>query len=221
VAVALIVADGDVPSRAAIDELLGGVAPADLLVLAADGGALKATALGLSPQVVVGDADSLSDDDVAELRRGGAEVLVFPRDKDESDTQLAVREAMRRGAERLVVVGAFGGKRVEHTLANILLLTLPELRGRDASLADGASVLRVLFGGERLEINGRPRDYVSLLPLSEQASGVTTEGLAYPLRDATLRQGPARGLSNEMTTERAGVSLAAGRLAVIHTRGEP
>jgi len=223
VPIALIVADGDVPTRAAIDELIADVAPADLLVMAADGGALKASALGLRPHVVVGDADSLTADEADVFRRDGAEVLVYPRAKDESDTELCVREALRRGAERLVIVGAFGGRRLEHTLANVLLLTLPELHGpegRDACLADGASVLRVLLGGERLEIHGVARDFVSLLPLTEEATGVTTEGLAYPLRDATLQQGPARGLSNEMTTDRASVSLAAGRLAVIHTRQE-
>ncbi|MEP7158043.1 MAG: thiamine diphosphokinase [Chloroflexota bacterium] len=215
---ALIVADGDVPSRAAIDRLVGNGAPADLLIIGADGGALKAAALGLRPNVVVGDTDSLSDSDADKLRAEGVEVLVYPRDKDESDTELAVREALHRGAERLVIVGAFGGRRFEHALANVLLMTLPELRGRDACLADGASVLRVLFDGEHVEITGQPGDYVSLLPLTEQAVGVSTDGLAYPLSGATLSQGPTRGLSNELSGVRASVSLDAGRLAVIHTR---
>lgn len=215
---ALIVADGDVPSRAVIDRLIDPAAQRDLIVVAADGGALKAVALGLRPQVVVGDADSLSAADTARLRSDGVEVLVFSPTKDESDTELAVREALRRGAQRLVIVGAFGGRRFEHALANVLLLTLPELRGRDACLADGASVVRVLFGGERLEITGEPGDFLSLLPLTEEAAGVTTDGLAYPLGGATLSQGPARGLSNELSGDRASVSLDAGRLAVIHTR---
>ena len=217
---ALIVADGDVPSRATIDRLIGPDGRRNLFVIAADGGALKAGALGLRPNVVVGDADSLTDADVDRLRADGVEVLTFPSAKDESDTELAVREALRRGAERLVIVGAFGGRRFEHALANVLLLTLPELRGHDACLADGASVLRVLFGGERLEITGEVGDNVSLLPLTEEAAGVTTDGLSYALTGATLRQGPARGLSNELSGARASVSLDAGRLAVIHTRRE-
>jgi thiamine pyrophosphokinase len=217
---ALIVADGDVASRAAIDRLIVDVPAADLLVIGADGGALKAVTLGLRPHVVVGDADSLTAADADRLRADGVKVLVYPPAKDQSDTELAVREALKRGATRLVIVGAFGGRRIEHTLANVLLLTLPELRGRDACLADGASVLRVLFGGERLEISGDVGDYVSLLPLTEEASGVTTEGLSFALTDATLTQGPARGLSNELSGVRASVSLEAGRLAVIHTRRE-
>jgi thiamine pyrophosphokinase len=217
VVVALIVADGDVPTRPAVDRLIGD-SNASLLVIAADGGALKAEVLGWPPQVVVGDADSLAPDQVERLRAGGAEVIVHPPAKDESDTELAVREALRRGATRLVIVGGFGGRRFEHSLANMLLLAMPELRGLDACLADGASTLRVLDAGERLELDGRAGDYVSLLPLTERAAGVTTGGLRYALADAVLVQGPARGLSNEMAAPRATVAIAAGRLAVVHTR---
>lgn len=217
--VALIVADGDVPTRAAIERLVGR-AMDGMLVIAADGGALKAEALGLPPAVVVGDADSLAPNQVERLRHAGAEVLIHPAAKDESDTELAVVEALRRGATRLVIIGCLGGKRFEHSLANVLLLALPELRGIDACLADGASTVRVLVDGERLELDGQPGDFVSLLPLSPQVVGVSTSGLAYALEDAVLDQGPARGLSNEMTSSAAGVSVSQGRLAVIHTRRE-
>ena len=213
---ALIVADGDIPARAAIDGLL--TPPADrLLVIAADGGALKAERLGLPAQVVVGDADSLSPDQADRLRAAGAEVIIHPAAKDQSDTELAVHEAISRGATRLLVVGAFGGQRIEHTLANVLLLSSPELAGVDACLADARSTVRVLAGPGRVELHGEVGDYVSLLPLTEEARGVTTSDLLYPLSDALIVQGPARGLSNELTASHAAVSLGTGRLAVIHT----
>jgi thiamine pyrophosphokinase len=210
------VADGDVPPRAVLDGLIGNSAD-ELLVVAADGGAVKAESIGLLPDVVVGDADSLTADEIGRLRSAGAEVVTHPQTKDQSDTELAVREALARGATRLVVVGAFGGRRLEHTLANVLLLALPELATADVTLADGASTLRVARGGDRLAIAGRPGDYVSLLPLSDRVAGVTTSGLAYPLSDATLDQGPTRGLSNEMLSAEATVSVGSGRLAVVHT----
>ena len=145
---ALIVADGDVPARAFVERLIG-QGTDDVLVIAADGGALKAESLGLAPAVVVGDADSLAADQAERLRRSGTEVIVHPAAKDESDTELAVLEALRRGATRLVIVGAFGGRRFEHSLANVLLLASANLRGVDACLADGAGTLRVLTAGGR------------------------------------------------------------------------
>src|SRR4051812_6985170 len=116
----LIVADGDVPARPVVDRLLGGRMPD--LVIAADGGALKARVLGFEPALVVGDTDSLSAADVDRLRADGIDVLVHPRAKDESDTELAVREALARNPRSLLLVGGFGGGRIEHTVANILLL---------------------------------------------------------------------------------------------------
>jgi len=215
VLVTLIVADGDVPWRSAVDRLLG-VAPQ--LVIAADGGALKAEALGYQPRVVVGDADSLAATEVERLRAAGVEVIVHPADKDESDTELALNEALDRGATRVVIVGGFGGRRLEHTLANVLLLASERLKGRDICLADGASTLRVMHDGESLEISGAPGDYVSLLPLTWHVSGVTTVGLRYALTTELLEQGPARGLSNELINNDATIQIAQGRLAVVHTR---
>ena len=212
---ALIVADGDVPDRANVDRLL---APDGTdLVIAADGGALKAQGLGLRPDVVVGDADSLPQAAIAELRAAGVEVIVHPAAKDESDTELAVREALARGATTVTVIGAFGGGRLEHTIANLLLLAMPELAGVEARLADGASVVRILAPGRSLTLHGRRGDLVSLLPLAPRVEGVVTHGLEYALEDEALTQGPARGLSNVMTSDSATVSLRAGRLLVVHT----
>ena len=213
--VALIVADGDVPPRPQVERLLGG---APQLVIAADGGALKAEAIAFPPSVVVGDADSLDAAQVERLRATGAEVVIHPTAKDESDTELALIEALDRGATRVVIVGAFGGRRLEHTLANVLLLASERLKGRDICLADGASTLRVMHDGETLEIQGAPTDYVSLLPLTWHVSGVTTVGLRYALSDEMLEQGPARGLSNELTAGSATIQVGKGRLAVVHTR---
>jgi thiamine pyrophosphokinase len=217
VVLALIVADGDVPSRAAVDHILGA---APELVIAADGGALKAEALGYPPRVVVGDADSLAASEVERLRAAGAEVVIHPTSKDESDTELALNEALNRGATRVVIVGAFGGRRLEHTIANVLLLASERLKGRDICLADGASSLRVMHNNESLEITGQPRDYVSLLPLTWHVSGVTTVGLRYPLSKEMLEQVPARGLSNELTNTDATIQIGQGRLAVVHTLRE-
>jgi thiamine pyrophosphokinase len=215
---ALIVADGDVPSRAAVDQLLGGE-PADL-VIAADGGALKALALGFAPDVVVGDSDSIGAADVERLREGGAEINVYPTHKDESDTELALREARDRGATSLLVIGAFGGARLEHTIANLLLLASAALVDCDVVLADERCEVRLVSSGRVLPLHGEPGDFVSIFPLTPVADGVDTDGLEYPLTGEQLVQGPARGLSNVMTGAQATVGVKDGRLLVVHTRLE-
>ncbi|HUG49009.1 MAG TPA: thiamine diphosphokinase [Candidatus Limnocylindria bacterium] len=213
---ALIVADGDVPADVLGHPLLTAAEPE--LVVAADGGALKAEALGLRVGVVVGDLDSLTPADVARLAAGGTEVLRHPAAKNESDTELALLEARRRGARVMFVIGALGGSRFDHALANVLLLGLPALADCEVVLLDAAGSVRALGGRgpASVEVEGRSGDVVSLLPLSTQVEGVSTEGLAYPLSDEPLAQGPTRGLSNVLLRERATISLRAGRLAVIH-----
>jgi thiamine pyrophosphokinase len=191
------------------------------IVVAADGGLRKAEAIGLRADVVVGDADSLAPELVEAAQKAGIEVQRHPPEKDESDTELAVREAVRRGARTVAILGALGGQRFDHALANVLLLANPEIEA-DLALIDGPTTVRVIgrHGAETAEIEGARGDLVSLLPLSEEATGVTTDGLAYPLAHATLRQGPTLGLSNELISSRASVSVGRGRLAVIHTRQE-
>lgn len=218
---ALIVADGDVDGRDLLDAgLLDGDADGRPLVIAADGGALKAESAGLTPDLVIGDADSLAPQTIDRLRSQGIEVRVHPQDKAESDTELCLREALRRGATEVVILGALGGLRFEHSVANLLLLTLPELAGREVVLADATTSVRVMGGRtpDRLELRGLSGDLVSLLPLTEVVDGVHTTGLAYPLGGEPLPQGPARGLSNVMQGGEATISIEGGRLAVIHSR---
>lgn len=214
---AIIVADGEVSARHMYNPGLLDGAP---LVVAADGGALKAEQLGLQPQLVVGDADSLDETDITRLRAAGAEVIVHPRAKDESDTELALREAVRRGATTVVILGALGGLRFDHALANLMLLTLPGLAGLEVLIVDGATTVRAMGvgGQDGMTLAGRVGDLVSLLPLSDAVEGVTTRGLAYPLDEATLRRGPSLGVSNVMGSNEASISTRVGTLAVIQTR---
>ena len=212
---ALVVADGDV---AADEPLLAPVDPAARLIVAADGGALKAERLGLLPDVVVGDLDSLGASEVDDLRRRGVEIQAHPADKDESDTELAVREAVRRGATAITIVGALGGIRFDHSLANVLLLASPAYAGIDVALVDAGTTIRAIQAPSTLAIDGAAGDLVSLLPLSDAVRGVRTSGLAFPLADDVLVRGPARGLSNVMTGERATIEIGEGSLVAVHTR---
>lgn len=218
---ALVVADGDVdPSDlgAALDlASAGGQRP---MVIAADGGAAKALAAGVQPDLVVGDGDSLAPDVRDHLERAGVELSLASVDKDESDTELCLLAATARGARSLTVVGALGGERPEHAVANLLLMSDPRLDGVEVQLVDGPTRLVRIGSGEgpgRLDIDGEPGDWISLFALAGDVRGVSTTGLRFPLDDETLRPGPARGLSNELVERAATVITARGRLLVVHT----
>jgi thiamine pyrophosphokinase len=224
---ALIVADGDVPSPASLSAAWPGWDRDVELIVAADGGWDKAAALGLRPALLVGDADSLPEDRFAEVAAQGVPYERSPAAKDESDAELALLAALRQGATSVTILGALGGQRFDHALANVGLLALPKPAVADVELLDATTRVRLLrapVGGAAtvgLELPGAAGDLVSLLPLGEPAQGVTTAGLLYPLLNETLRPGPARGLSNVRLTTEASVSLRRGYLLVIETRVDP
>jgi thiamine pyrophosphokinase len=192
-------------------------------VIAADGGARHATGLGVAIDLWVGDGDSIDADTMAALEAGGVPILRASPHKDESDTELAVREAIARGTSGVIVVGGLGGDRIDHALANIGLLAMAELRDRPAMLLDARSRVTLLRapapGGEPVlrPLAGRIDDVVSLLPLGDGVSGVTTRGLRYPLSDEPLPAGPARGLSNVRTTTDASVTVRSGLLLIVES----
>jgi thiamine pyrophosphokinase len=188
------------------------LAAADLVV-AADGGGNALYAAGLVPHLVVGDLDSLVPAAEAHFRAAGAEVLRFPAEKDETDLELALLQAVERGAGRIDILGAIGG-RWDQGLANVAMLALPELVGVRVRLLDVAQ--EAFLVRDSVEITGAAGDVVSLLPLGGPAHGITTRGLYYPLTDATLRFERSRGVSNLITEPPAHVSVREGLLLVVH-----
>jgi len=190
------------------------------LVVAADGGSVSLDRLGRRPDVLVGDLDSTAAELVERVAAAGTRVERHPSDKDASDTELALDAAIATGATEVVILGALGGARLDHQLANLLLLADRALATVDVRLAQGATSARVVADGGRLELGGEPGNLVTLLPLGGDAAGVTTRGLRWPLEAAVLAVGRSRGLSNEITDRPASVSLERGALLVIETTKE-
>jgi thiamine pyrophosphokinase len=213
---ALVLADGSAPDPSALDVAWPGWTDGIDLVIAADGGARHAERLGRRLDRWVGDADSIGEDGLAELARSGVAVDRHPVDKDETDTELAVRAAAAAGVRRLTILGALGGERIDHELGNLWLLAMPALEGIAAFLLDPAARIR-LAGPGRIALGGRVGDLVSLLPFGGDVEGITTRGLRYPLRDEPLVAGPARGLSNVREATDAAVDVRTGRILVIAT----
>ncbi len=212
---ALIFANGDPNDGPMVRRALA--AAPDAWVIAADGGARVAEYFGCGVQTLIGDMDSLSADEVDRLARGGAEILRYPAEKNETDLELALKLAAERGARWLRIIGGVGD-RLDQTLSNVYLLALPELNGRDVRLMARAQEAWLAYPGATV-IDGAPGDTVSLLPLTGVVSGIRTENLYYPLRNEQLVFGPARGISNVLEAERARVWLQEGILLIVHTLG--
>lgn len=206
----IIFAGGTIQNGSAVERALA----ADSLVIAADSGASAALELGYVPAFVVGDLDSLPQATHEKLERLGTAIVRAPVEKDETDTELAIEKALDLGASRITLLGALGGTRFEHSIANILLLadyTTP------IELVDGNTRAWLLRGPGTALIQGKAGDLLSLFPLATSAEGVRTENLYYPLRGETLRFGRPRGLSNVLQTSQAKVVLEKGLLLMVHT----
>lgn len=208
---ALVVLDGDLlGSDAWLNELARG---ADV-VIAADGGANRLPKAGRRPDLVVGDMDALSADALRDLERAGVKIERHPTEKEETDGELALDAAVRRGADEIVVAGAFGGARLDHMVGNLMLLAHEDYAAIDVALVTEHATFRSLLGPGILELEGAPGDWVTLEALSEVARGVATDGLRYPLRHEELLRGSTRGVSNELTERRGSVEVGEGLLLV-------
>lgn len=211
----LIFANGEPNDGPMVRRTLEGAAGAR--VVAADGGAHVASYFGFSPQVVLGDMDSIGENTLHALDTQGVEIHRHPPEKDETDLEIALKWAAAQGAEWIRIVGGIGG-RFDQVLANVYLLALAELQGCDVQIIAGKQAIRLLSPGT-YTLQGAAGDTLSLLPLGCDAVGIQTEALKYPLQDETLRFGPARGISNVMLADTAQITLREGLLLVVHTIG--
>jgi thiamine pyrophosphokinase len=211
---AIVVAGGNAAPQDAA--LLSG---ADL-VIAADSGAHWLDDSGVPPDLVIGDMDSIDPALLDRLAARGTEVEWHRADKEASDLELAMSRAAAAGADEVVILGALRGERLDHELANLLLLVDGEWDGIDLRVVRGDTTVSPLRGGSRRELTGAVGDLVTLLPIGD-ATGVRTDGLRYPLVGETLEAGRSRGLSNAVEHAPASVSLEGGTLLIIETRKEP
>ncbi|MGB9521916.1 MAG: thiamine diphosphokinase, partial [Anaerolineales bacterium] len=189
--------------------------PADWLI-AADGGWHHLQALHLQPDVLIGDFDSVSPQELQSIQSQGIKTIQHPRRKDETDLELALRYAVQHGSSRITIVGGLGA-RWDQTLANMLLLTQKEFQDIPISLVDGNQVLFTINASTRSKahIEGHPGDTVSLLPLMGDVYGITTSGLEYPLNNETLPFGSTRGVSNALLQSTATVFIRSGILMIV------
>jgi thiamine pyrophosphokinase len=204
---ALVFAGGD-----AIPQAVGELLDRDRLVIAADSGLDHAHALGFHADLLVGDLDSVDPDRLRDAQERGTEVEHHPVEKDATDLELALEAARSRGATRVTVVGGTGG-RLDHFLANALLLAAPRFGDLDIDALLPPARVAVVRSARTLL--GRAGELCTLLPAGGPADGVTTTGLRYPLRDERLPAGTTRGVSNVFVDGAATVTVRTGVLLAI------
>ena len=185
----------------------------DDFILCADGGARHALALGLTPNLVIGDLDSISKEERRMMDEAGVEFLRFPTDKNETDLELAITHALTLHPDQILILAALGG-RMDQTLANIALLSNLQLTTCNIRITD--SVEELFFCRERVKVEGRSGNIVSLIPWGGEVHGVFTENLRWHLHHETLDPDKTRGISNEMTADTATISIQSGLLLIVH-----
>jgi thiamine pyrophosphokinase len=206
---ALVLAGGD----ALLDGVGARLSPT-ALVIAADSGLAHAKTLARDVDVVVGDLDSVDAAMLADAQARGAVVEQHPAEKDATDLELALDAAAARGARRVTVVGGAGG-RLDHFLANLLLLAAERFAALEIDAWVGRAHVTVVR--DRAELRGSPGSLCTLLPAGGAAHGIRTIGLRYPLDDDVLPPGSTRGVSNVLVGPIATVSVRSGVLLAIQS----
>lgn len=182
-------------------------------LIGVDGGSRHLHTMGVLPHLAVGDMDSIPTDLLARYRDAGVELHLHPPKKDATDLELALELALEKGATRISILGATGG-RLDHTLGNLFLLARCLPGGIPACIMDQEQCIHLT--DQALTLEGAVGDTLSLLPATPEACGISLTGLEYPLQNATLTFGTSWGMSNVFVETRATVTIGSGRLFVFH-----
>jgi thiamine pyrophosphokinase len=208
---AVIVSGGSMTNTGLIREYLA----EDGVLIACDSGLNYVFAEGLIPDIILGDFDSVNKEILNFYKNKGCEIVTYPVKKDNTDTELGIFEAEKRGADDIVLLAA-SGSRLDHTIANIHILVPLVKKGLRARLIDEHNILEPIT--DRLTFENLNGSYVSLLPLTESACKVTTYGFEYPLDNAEVTMGTSLTVSNVIVRDDAWVSVKGGVLISIVAR---
>ncbi len=179
-------------------------------VIACDAGWKNCKKLGLIPDLVLGDFDSSE----APNQDG---VVVLPKEKDDTDTHYAARQAVAKGFDQVLMLGALGGARMEHTLANIGTALWLEQQGVHTTLMNEKSCVSVVLPSEVRTFVRSDYQYISLFPLEGKVEDITLTGAKYPLQHASLDMSYPVGVSNEWDLDKITIQTQKGALLVVET----
>jgi thiamine pyrophosphokinase len=190
------------------------------IIMAANGGVQNCFTLGIKPSIVIGDLDSLTLDQQENLKSSNTRFIEYPKDKDQTDLELALKHAKELGINEVFLLGLFGG-RLDQSFANLLLLTRKEFQGFKFTAFNGQEIAYLIQNKGFLTINGNPGNIISLIPLTTQVTEIYTDSLRWPLKGGQLVFGSTLGISNEMLNTSCTIQIGSGNLLVIHTKCQP
>lgn len=207
----VIIANGDLKDLTFYRDLF----KPDDYIICVNGGTGHAIALGLKPDLLIGDLDSLKSAHKQIMKKAGLQTIRHPSEKDASDLELALDHALGMNPDHILIIGALGGKRVDHTYSNLMLLYKPLCSNIFARIIDESQEIMLI--NNELVIEGNKGDYLSLFTLTPETSGINTEGLKFSLRNESLDFASTRGLSNVFKDSNVKVTIKSGLLLAIKT----
>ncbi|ADY56619.1 thiamine pyrophosphokinase [Syntrophobotulus glycolicus DSM 8271] len=198
------------------------IAPGNIEVLiCADGGGNAAISSGRLPDILVGDMDSIKEENLFICAQGKTKIKKYPAQKDETDLELAMEYAEEylreygKPKDEISLYGA-GGKRLDHLMGNISMMLAFAERGRMVRMIEPSQEAWVLAPGEEM-VKGTQGQVISIIPLSAEAV-VDSYGLYYPLKNSTMYQHSPRGISNVLIEDEAKIKVAKGRILVVKSK---
>lgn len=210
---AVIFLNGNKPSRDLVFETI----KTTDTIICADGGAKWAIAAGITPQVIVGDLDSLPKQLYKKLQKLPIDWVTFSSEKDYTDSELALKYAIEHGFMEIVVIGVFGN-RMDHLMANMTHFSSVLKATQNLAISIVEKDQSMYFVKDKLVLVGEKGKTVSILSLDGDAKGVSTKGLKWRLDNETLRFGESRGVSNEIVARRVSVEVKRGVILLIHQK---
>jgi thiamine pyrophosphokinase len=184
----------------------------DSLIIVCDGGVRHVQQLGIKPDVIIGDMDSIEPAQLTSYSTQGIKIIKYPANKDFTDTELALDYALNLKPTAIYIWGALGG-RIDHTLANVFLLRKGQKAGIKTYLID--EYCEAFIVDKKASFVDAKGVTVSLFAFSFKVEGLSLSGFVYPLKDAVLTMGESRGVSNIINEAHAKISVRAGKLLVI------
>lgn len=185
------------------------------MVICADGGVGHAKRLGITPHLVMGDLDSLQEEEIKELQSREINLCKFPREKDYTDTHLCLLKALDLGYQQIIMVGCLGG-RFDHALANVMLLALPQAQQVDVRIIDPWQ--EIFLVKPEMSLTGQKGETLSLFPLTEEVTGISTSGLTYQVPGGQFVLGAGNGMSNVFCEQEVKIAYTQGLLLGIRVK---